>query len=132
MEENKNKEETPCQEVAEPFFGLDESSTTSYIQTTAITDCSLTTTDCSTSTVSYTTYNTNDLFLISDGSSNLIYNDPYAELEEFKQEQEAEEKLREENPSLQEAYEEYQLIKKLVQDEECDKFFDDKMRTFKI
>ncbi len=132
MEKNKNKEETPCQEVTEPFFGLDESSTTSYIQTSGTTACTLTTIDCSTSSISYTAYNTNDLFIISDGSSNLIYGDPYAEIEQFKQEQEAEEKLREENPSLQEAYEEYQLIKKLVQDEECDKYFDDKMRTFKI
>lgn len=131
MEKNKKKEENPCQDVADPFFGLDESSTTSYIQTTGILDYSLTITDCSTSTVSYTTYNSGD-FLIWDGSSQTTFNDPYAEIEEFKQEQEAEEKLREENPSLQEAYEQYQLIKKLVQDEECDKFFDDKMRTFKI
>ena len=58
--------------------------------------------------------------------------DPFAELEKFQNDLEEDERLRNENPSLQDAHEQYQLIKKLVQDEECDKFFDDKMRTFRV
>lgn len=123
MGKNKKKEENPWEGVTDKYFGFDESST--YIQTTGTTSCTLTTTDCSTTSIPCTT--------LWSGSSmgTFTYNDPYAELEEFKQEKEDEEKLRKENPSLQEAYEQYQLIKKLVQDEECDKYFDDKMKVFK-
>ena len=64
-------------------------------------------------------------------TNNTQVNDPYFELEEFRSEQEEDEKLREENPSLQDAYDQYQLIKKLVQEEECDKYFHDKMKVFK-
>lgn len=60
-----------------------------------------------------------------------IFSDPYTELEELRQEQEDDEKLREEYSCLQEAYDQYLLIKKLLQDEECDKYFEDRMRVFK-
>lgn len=66
-----------------------------------------------------------------DNWSTTIFNDPYFELEKLCQEQEDDEKLRKEYPCLQEAYDNYLLIKKLLQDEECDKYFEDKMRVFK-
>ncbi|KKM07561.1 hypothetical protein LCGC14_1732740 [marine sediment metagenome] len=59
------------------------------------------------------TYNSSDLF---------IYNDPYQELEETKQQQEKEEELRKENSCLRNAWEEYQLILKLLEENECDKY----------
>jgi len=62
------------------------------------------------------TYDTNS------SSSLFIYNDPYQELEETKQQQEKEEELRKENSCLKEAWNEYQLILKLLEENECDKF----------
>ena len=63
------------------------------------------------------TYNSSDLF---------IYNDPYQELEETKQQQEKEEELRKENSCLRNAWEEYQLILKLLEENECDKYVEKK------
>ena len=56
--------------------------------------------------------------------------DPFEELEKFRQEKEKEEALREEYPSLQEAYDDYQLIKKLVEDTEFDKTFEKRYEGF--
>jgi len=62
--------------------------------------------------------NDNDLYTYSI--------DPYLEAEEIKQQQEKEEELREENPCLQKAWNEYQLILKLLEENECDKFLEKK------
>lgn len=64
--------------------------------------------------------NTND-WVFTDGTGG-VYIDPYQELEETKQQQEKEEELRKENSCLQEAWNEYQLILKLLEENECDKF----------
>lgn len=53
---------------------------------------------------------------ISIDSLNIVYTDPYAQLEEFEQEKEEDEQLRNEYPELQELYEEYQMVKILVKD----------------
>ncbi len=91
-------------------------------------------TDCVTyigdSTGSFT-YTDNSFGNFQFDSSNILVNDPYLELEQLRTDQEEDKRLREENPSLQEVYEQYQLIKKLVQDEECDKYFHDKMKVFR-
>ena len=50
------------------------------------------------------------------------YPDPYHELELINQKIEKEEKLRLENNSLKEAWDHYQLILRLVEEEECDKY----------
>ena len=42
-----------------------------------------------------------------------------------------EENLREKYPVLKELWDEYQLAKQLIQDEECDKYFDKKYEGFK-
>ena len=82
------------------------------------------------------TLDASDITLYTTGTTtstftNIQVDDPYFELEQFRSEQEEDEKLREENPSLQDAHDQYQLIKKLVQEEECDKYFHDKMKVFK-
>ncbi len=84
------------------------------------------------------TLDSSDITLYTTGTgtgtftfTNTQVDDPYFELEQFRTEQEENEKLREENPSLQDAYDQYQLIKKLVQEEECDKYFLDKMKVFR-
>lgn len=81
--------------------------------------CSIT----SNTSVNYS-INTTDCVFINDSSisTSIIYTDPYRELEETKQQQEKEEELREENSCLQEAWNEYQLILKLLEENECDKF----------
>lgn len=68
--------------------------------------------------------NSNDWVFIDDSSfsSSIIYTSPYHELEEAKQQQEKEEELRKENSCLQEVWNEYQLILKLLEENECDKF----------
>lgn len=50
------------------------------------------------------------------------YSDPYHELELINQKTEKEEKMRSENNSLKEAWDHYQLILRLVEEEECDKY----------
>jgi len=69
-------------------------------------------------------YTTDNWVFIDDSSfsSSVIYTSPYQELEEAKQQQETEEELRKENSCLQEAWNEYQLILKLLEENECDKF----------
>lgn len=62
--------------------------------------------------------------------STIDFEDPYAELEEFREEQEKDEALRKENPSLQEIYDNYQLVKKLVEDTEFDKTFEKRYEGF--
>ena len=84
----------------------------------------------SSTTVDYS-FDSSANFSFTD-STYVTTTDPFAELEKFQNDLEEDERLRNENPSLQDAHEQYQLIKKLVQDEECDKFFDDKMRTFRV
>lgn len=66
------------------------------------------------------TVDSNDWIFVDDGSStDVIYTNPYQELEEAKQQ---EEELRKENSCLQDAWDEYQLILKLLEDNECDKY----------
>lgn len=74
----------------------------------------------STSTFNYTLDTTSN-YIFTDSTFS-TYNDPYRELEESKQQQEKEEELRKENSCLQEAWNEYQLILKLLEDNECDKY----------
>ncbi len=107
-----------------------EKQDSSYI---TFTDCIITDSSTSiitvldTSCVNYTV-NTNDWVFIDDDSfsTSIIYTDPYQELEETKQQQEKEEELREENSCLQEAWSEYQLILKLLEENECDKFLEER------
>lgn len=77
------------------------------------------------STFNYTLDTTSN-YIFTDGSTFSTYNDPYQELEETKQQQEKEEELRKENSCLQEAWNEYQLILKLLEDNECDKFVEER------
>lgn len=83
----------------------------------------------SASTIDYS-FNTSTTFSCTDNTY-ISTTDPFVELEKFQNDLEEDERLRKENPSLQETYEQYQLIKKLVQEEECDKYFHDKMKIFK-
>lgn len=105
-----------------------EKQDSSYI---TFTDCTVT--DSSTFTITVPdascvnyTVDISDWVFINDSSfsTSVIYTDPYQELEETKQQQEKEEELREENPCLQEAWSEYQLILKLLEENECDKFLE--------
>ena len=84
-----------------------------------------------TGTLSVTSTSTDTITFTGDTWTSITRNDPYYELEEIRKEQEDDEKLREEYPCLQEAYDNYLLIRKLLQDEECDKYFEDRMRVFK-
>ena len=70
----------------------------------------------------------NNSYLSFGDDYSISFND---ELLKFQQEKEEGEKLREEYPVLQEAWDHYLLIKKLLQDEEADKYHDDKYRGFK-
>ena len=78
-------------------------------------------TDWNYSDVVYPQNTSSNYVLVSDGSDVFTYT-PYAELEETRQQQEKEEELRKENSCLQEAWDEYQLILKLLEENECDKF----------
>ena len=84
------------------------------------------------------TYTTNVTSSATFNTSGALYVDNYQgttvwvdELGDIKEEQRQDKKLREENPSLQEAWDEYQLIKRLVQEEESDKYMEDKYKGFK-
>ena len=100
-----------------------------YIGTTTATyDVSTITTASSTMSVSTNT-NTSITYTVDSNSYMFIdnngifsYDDPYSEIEEIKQQQEKEEELRKENSCLQTAWDEYQLILKLLEENECDKF----------
>jgi len=63
-------------------------------------------------------------------TSTIDFEDPYAELEEFREEKEKDEVMRDEYPSLKEAYDNYQLVKKLVEDSEFDKTFEKRYEGF--
>lgn len=63
-------------------------------------------------------------------TSTIDFGDPYSELEELRAEKEKNETLRKEHPSLQEAYDNYQLVKKLVEDTEFDKTFERRYEGF--
>ncbi len=86
------------------------------ITTSVDTSCIFTITD---SNFNYTIDNNTSDWIFIDNSS---FSSPYQELEEAKLQQEKEEELRKENSCLQEAWNEYQLILKLLEDNECDKF----------
>lgn len=58
------------------------------------------------------------------------YNDPYEKLEKYESEEEEDERLRKEYPVLQEAYDEYLLIRKLVEDTPFDKTFEHRYAGF--
>jgi len=70
--------------------------------------------------INYSVDSNNYVFV--DSSGTFSYADPYSEIEEIKQQQEKEEELRKENSCLQTAWDEYQLILKLLEENECDKF----------
>lgn len=76
----------------------------------------------SSTSIDYTIDATSNCIVTYSGNTFFTHNDPYQELEETKQQQEKEEELREENLCLQEAWDEYQLILKLLEENECDKF----------
>lgn len=95
--------------------------TLTNITTSVDTSCLFTITD---STFNYTLDTSNYIF--TDGTTFSTYNAPYQELEEVKQQQEKEEELRKENSCLQEAWDEYQLILKLLEENECDKFVEER------
>jgi len=101
---------------------------TTNVVTTVNTDCVTYIGDCNIGSFSYAD---NSFGNFQFDSNCVMIGDPYLELEQLRTDQEEDERLREENPSLQEAYEQYELIKKLVQDEECDKYFHDKMKVFR-
>ena len=106
------------------FTGIDTGITTL--------DCS---TDCSTITFSSTdTITFTDTITCTDNIiwSDVNYIDPYVTLEKHRLEKEEDEELRNRYPSLQEAYDNYQLIKKLVEDNEIDKSFEKRYEDFKV
>jgi len=70
-----------------------------------------------------------DYFYSSEWGDTL--HDPFAELENIKVQQEKEEEMRHQNPVLKEAYEQYQLILKLVEDEEIDKSAEKRYEQYK-
>lgn len=72
------------------------------------------------------------IYTVIDSTSTTITIDPYNELEELRKEQEHDEDLRSKHEALQDAYEEYQLIKKLVEDVESDKYVEDRYKVFKV
>lgn len=71
-----------------------------------------------------------DISIVLGGELNT--NDPYAQLEEYELKKERDEHLRNKHPALREAYEEYQLIKKLVEDNELDDNFEKRYEDFKL
>ncbi len=73
------------------------------------------------------TFDSSDLYTFSGSDTSFTLND---ELGDLKKELAEDEKLREENPSLQDAWDQYQLIRKLVQEEESDKYIKDKYKGF--
>lgn len=81
-----------------------------------------------TSEVTNTSFNVGNGLLSSD---TFEICDPYSELLELQTQIEQEEELREECPALKEAWEQYQLIKKLVENKECDKYTETRLNTFK-
>lgn len=68
---------------------------------------------------------------ITLNTPDVVYSDVYTELRVFEEEEEKDEKLRKEHSVLQEAYDEYLLIKKLVEDQEIDKSFEQRYDGFK-
>lgn len=87
------------------------------ITTSVDTSCIFTTSD---SSFNYTI--DSNSYIVLDNSGTFSWGDPYSEIEDVKQQQEKEEELRKENSCLQEAWNEYQLILKLLEENECDKF----------
>jgi len=88
------------------------------ITTSVDTSCIFTTSD---SSLNYTIDSNSYIFLDNNGT--FSYSNPYSEI---KQQQQEEEELREENPCLQKAWDEYQLILKLLEENECDKYLEKK------
>ncbi len=108
----------------------DSSYITTFTNVTTVDSSTFTIAD-SSSSIDYTIDNsvsdwifTDNIFIGSSGT--VIYTDPYQELEEAKQQQEKEEELRKENVCLQKAWDEYQLILKLLEENECDKFLEER------
>ncbi len=97
---------------------------TTFSDTITIDSCTFTGTN--TGVINYTVDTNSTWILASDGTDFFTYNDPYQEFEKTKQQQEKEEELREENSCLQEAWNEYQLILKLLEENECDKFLEER------
>ena len=95
--------------------------TITNITTAVDTSCIFTTND---SSFNYTIDSNSYIFL--DNSGTFSWSDPYSEIEDVKQQQEKEEELRNENSCLQEAWDEYQLILKLLEENECDKYLEKK------
>ena len=77
-------------------------------------------------------------YVINDDNISIVLDsefnapDPYEKLEEYDLEKEKDENLRDRYPALREAYEEYQLIKKLVEDNDLDNNFEKRYEDFKI
>jgi len=100
-----------------------------------IADIKLSTLDVSSSSETLTIVDISDVscaggltFVTHDGT--LKKPDPYQELEDITLERERDEQLRDEYPVLQEAHENYELIKKLLEDHNIDKTFDTRYRDF--
>lgn len=122
----KNKKEEPIitfGDVADTVYSDNENLTTGYISYD-YTTTNLTYTSATTSSIGFDTNN----LCLTNGDGDLVWTD---ELGDIKEEQIQDKKLREENPALQEAWDEYQLIKRLVQEEESDKYIEDKYKGFK-
>jgi len=71
--------------------------------------------------------------IYSDGTTSgfdVKFSDLHEQLKIFEQEKEEDENLRENHPVLQEAYEHYQLIKKLVENNKSDKTFEHRYKGF--
>ena len=73
------------------------------------------------------TWNASSLWPVVDNLNTFTWHD---ELGDFKREQAEEKKLREEYSVLQDSWDQYQLIKKLLQEEEADKYVKDKYKGF--
>lgn len=81
------------------------------------------------------THTTNVTALTADSgllfsTDNINFTDPYEKLEKYESEEEEDVRLRKEYPVLQEAYDEYLLIKKLVEDTPFDKTFEHRYAGF--
>ena len=73
---------------------------------------------------------TNFITFTYGGGTTTVNLDASNKLNELEEEQLKEEKMRAKHETLQEAYEHYQLIKKLVEDTESDKYIENRYKDF--
>ena len=76
--------------------------------------------------------NTASAFVFTDNAITTVFEDPYTKLEEYELERENDEALRNKHPVLQEVYDDYQLIRKLFENNEIDKSFEKRYEDFEV